>query len=349
MSLVYSFMELEMKDKNTLQLEIEEGKLKKRNFAHEIGQDSSGEIVKIQRDEDGNIVGSSPFDAKVYSRMKYGDPEAISAAARDIFTLIINNPKLLSLFSEGEVVFTNEARTVPTASYCIMTSLVNDFLNPYLTQNGLKPTESIRSERGGAISSDDYASLTTEQRRARVSQRGGFFSPENQAKLTGKKVILFDDLVITGTYETNQTSLLTSSGVLPEDIIPLYWIQINPEAGQNPTFEKDINQIAVKSLADLFDIFTKPGVQPSERIIKYVLPISDEQGNVIPEKQNDLLALCQRLLDGDGDPEKARNGRVTLQKLFETSLSLDGFGQMDRFKSGYALIGNLLKSISSNA
>ncbi len=342
-------MKTELRDNNPINLEGEISKLQKRNFAHELGQGKSGEVLKITRNSKGTIVASSPFDGKIYSRMKYGDPEAIETAALDVFNRIVNDPKLLSLFELNEVVFTNEARAVPTASFCIMVSLVNDFLNPFLTKNGLKPTETVRSERGGEISSDDYASLSIEQRQARAKQRVAFFSPDNKAKLIGKKVILFDDLVITGTYETNQTNLLLNSGVPAEDIIPLYWIQISPESGTNPIFEKELNQSAVRSLNDLFDIFTKPGVQPSERIIKYVLPITDEAGAIVPEKQTALLSFCERLLLGDGDELKAANGRATLIKLFQTSLSPDGFGKMIRFKAGYSLIENILKSINNNA
>ncbi|HCQ31841.1 TPA: hypothetical protein DIU27_05725 [Candidatus Collierbacteria bacterium] len=319
-------------------------KLKKRIFVHEIGPGEANQVVKITRNHSGEIISSRPFDGKLYSRMKYGDPSAIRTAASDVFNLIVSNSFLLSVFSNHEVVFTNEARDVPTASYCIMVSLVNDFLNPYLVKNYLKPTETVRSERRGEISSDDYASLTVKQRQARVGQRGGFFSPENVAKLTGKKVVLFDDLVITGTYENNQTSLLMNSGVSSDDIIPIYWIQISPEAGKNPTFEKELNQSAVKSLADLFDIFTLPGVQPSERIIKYVLPITDESGHIVPEKEGQLADLCERLCSGEGSEEKAKNGSATLLKLFNTSLSSDGFGTMDRFKAGYGLIESILKS-----
>ena len=89
-------MEHKIKDQTNL-LEIEEKKLKKRNFAHELGRGSAGEVVRIKRDVNGTIVSSSPFDAKIYSRMKYGDPEAIRTAASDVFDLIKNEPKLLSL------------------------------------------------------------------------------------------------------------------------------------------------------------------------------------------------------------------------------------------------------------
>jgi len=327
-------------------IEIEVQKLMKRNFSHELGQNASGEVIKIERDSSGQIISESPFDGRVYSRMKYGDPEAIRTAASDVFNLIINTPEIISLFKNNNVVFTNEAREVPTASYCIMVSLVNDFLNPYLVENNLMPAETIRSERGGEIAADDYASLSVEQRQARVNQRGGFFNDENKAKLQNKKVVLFDDLVITGTYERNQTNLLLSSGVKQEDIIPLYWIQINPETGKDPQFEKSLNQSAVKCLNDLFDIFTLPGVQPSERIIKYVLPIADDNNVIIPEKKQALLSLCVRLLNGNGDTEKAKYGKETLKKLFETSLTPDGFGKMARFEAGYQLIHELLKSQS---
>lgn len=318
-------------------------KLMKRNFVHEVGRDPHNKVTKIVRNDEGDVVATLPFDGKVYSRMKYGDPEAINLAASEIFKLITSNPKIFTIFKENKIVFTNEAREVPTASYCIMMSLVHKFLNPYLVENNLQTAETVRSERSGEIASDDYATLTTDQRQDRVRQRGGFFSDENLKKLVGKKVVLFDDLVITGTYETNQTRLLLASGVREEDIVPIYWIQINPETGKDPLFEKELNQSAVNSLSDLFGIFTLPGVQPSERIIKYVLSITDDNGNLLLEKQNELFNLAQRLVTGNGDPIKAANGKSTLKKLYETSLTPDGFGQMERFKAGYRLIENVLR------
>ncbi len=323
-------MEKNLKIRRLESAEIETARLPQRNFVYEVALQNE-EPIEIHRDQNGDVVSSSPFDAETYSRMKYGDPRAIKFAAERLFQKIICDPMLLGLFDNSEVVFTNEARSVPTASYCIMVSLVTEFLNPYLVSRGLPPVECVKSERGGEIAADDYASLSQNERQERARQREAFFTRENQAKLKGKKVILFDDLVITGTYERNQAELLVKSGVEPQDIIPLYLIQVEEETGQDTSFEKKLNQTAVKQLDDLLEFFFIPGISVSERILKFVLPSPD------------LALFLQKLYDGNGQPDSADTGRLMLVKLYEAANSPDGFAKMDRLKAGVLILENFLK------
>lgn len=323
-------------------LEIERNKLLRRNFVHEIGRDADGATIRVLRDHSGHIIGSQPFDAAIYSRMKYGDPRMIKLAAQELFQKIVSDSKLLNLLRHGEVVFTNESREVPTASYTLMGILVGEYLNPFLSLMGSPSINIVRSERGGEIAGDDYASLSREQRQARIHQRGAFFSEENRRQLLGKKVILFDDLVITGTYEDNQIRLLTESGVKPDDIVPLYWVQIEPEAGQDPVFEKQLNQAAVRNLDDLADIFLIPDVEISERILKFVLPITD-QDIIDPTRQAQLADFFRKLYAGNGKAAKAKLGQRTLIKLYTAANSSDGFSKMDSLKDGFSLLEDFLR------
>lgn len=326
-------------------IEHEVTKLRQRHFVHEVGLSRQGQTIKIVRDRDGNIVGHQPFDATTYSEMKYGNPDAIHQAAEEIFQLITSTPSLHSVFQTQEVAFTNEAREVTTASFTIMGVLVNDYLNPYLEHIGANPVIMVRSERAGIISASDYGGLTKEERQKRIKERGAYFRPDNEAKMVGKKVVLFDDLVITGSYEANQKDLLIKSGVAEADIMPLYWVQVEPTAGMDPTFEKRLNHTAVKSLDDLLRFAYHPDFAITERLLKYILPIVDESGMINPQKAAALKSFFEQLASGCGDSLKAKSGQETLLKLYYAATSSDGYATMDRFQPGFLVLDHYLRTL----
>jgi hypothetical protein len=310
-------------------LEQEHAKLHARAFVHEIGQTPARGIIEYFRDASGTVTHTKPFDAAPYSRMKYGNPPDIDLAAREVFGRITRDSSLLVHFFNGEVIITNEAREVPTASFTIMVQLVEQYLNPYLAKAGAKPVTWVRSERSGEISATDYGSLSSEERKKRIAGRGAFFSDENKAKLQGKKVILFDDLVITGTYENNQVRLLTEAGVPRQDIMKLYWVQIEPLTGLDPTFETRVNQTAVRTLPDLIPIVLTERFVPTERIIKYIFGVNDGDG----EKPDAIRQLFRSLCTTD-----STLGRAALDKFYQAMNTGDAYSSMPRFQKAYQIL-----------
>lgn len=309
-------------------------KMNSRYFVHEIGKDQAGQMIKIKRDSQGRVLSSTPFKATIYSQMKHGHPESIKTAAKELFEYILSTPTLLDNFLNYDVVVTNSAREVPTASFTIMKCLVENLINPYLTKLGKSPVAWIRSERAGAIASSDYGTMTKEEREKRMAERKPFFSEENKKKLVNKRVIVFDDLVATGTYEKSQSELLISSGVNPNDIIALYWIQINPETGKDPSFEAEVNYFAIKSISDLLPFFYMPDLVINERTLKYIMPTESTK----------LLEFFKDL----GEPKDkslTANGRSTLMKIYNAGHTNDGFRNMDRLNPGFVILENYLKEL----
>lgn len=336
--------ELNLADRNEY-LASQIAKLRKRHLVHEVGEDENHQMVEVRRNNQGGIESMIPFDATTYSLMKHGHPSAIRLAAEDLFQHIIADSNLLKDFLTFDVVVTNSAREVPTASFTIMKILVEDLLNPYLEKITDHRVIWIRSERAGKIAASDYGMMTKEERKKRMADRKPFFSDESKAKLVGKKVILFDDLVATGTYETSQSELLKSAGVPEENIIKLYWIQIEPETGLDPTFEAKINYAAVHSISDLLHFFYMPDLVINERTLKYVLPILNKDGVVDEDKAGNLMRFFKAL----GEPEDktlADSGRKTLQKIWRTGQTNDNYRQMERLRAGYDLLENYLKKLA---
>lgn len=328
---------------NSFYLEQELIKLRQRHFVHEVGRNFFGDPIEVFRNSQGNIIEELPFDATLYSRMKYGDPEAIKVAAKQFFDHIIRTPELQELILSDSVSFTNEARTVATASFTIMRELVDTWLNPYKKAIGGQPINIIRSDRAGEIAATDFATLSVEERKQRVAQRKAFFTPENQALLQQGKVFLFDDLVITGTYEQNQYNLLTSFGVKPENIVKLYWIQIEPHAGQDPTFEANINHAFVKSRQDLLHFIYQPEWEVTERVIKFVFGVADKNGEVNEAEFASLSEFFENLCSGNGNPVLIDAGLGVLRKFHTALHTEDGYGKMPRFAAGVELLDTLAR------
>ena len=314
-----------------------------RAYVSEVGKDENDRMVKIERDESGSVVSTVPYDAMAYSRMKHGDPEAIKDAAQEVFVRIITDDSIMKSLLENEVVITNSTRKVPTASFTIMKVLVEEFLNPYLKRVGASTIEWIKSERKGGLHAEDYSASRFEERERIMKERQPFFSEFSLRKLEGKKVILFDDLVATGSYEKNQRELLNDSGIRNEDIIPLYWVQMEKEASKNPKFEAEINYAGVKSLNDLLDFFYDPRLVINARAVKYIFSVRNPETKEIDgEKAEELKSFFKSLGEVPSNEKKQENGRDTLIKLYEAMKSEDGYSSMERFSDGFKILDEYL-------
>lgn len=326
-------------------LEFETTKLLKRHFIHEIGEGEGGQIIEVHRNAGGKIESKTSFDATTYSLMKHGHPGAIRQAAEELFRYIIADSDLFKNFLESDVAVTNSAREVPTASFTIMKVLVEGLLNPYLEKRTDRRVLWVRSERGGEIAASDYGTMSKEERIKRITERKPFFSKDNEAKLIGKKVILFDDLVATGTYEAGQSELLRSAGVPEESIFKLYWIQVEPKTGLDPAFEAKVNYAAIRSISDLLKFFYAPDLVINERTLKYILPILNMEGIVDETKVKDLMNFFRSL----GEPTDAaltESGRSTLRKIWQTGQTKDNYRQMERLRAGYDLLESYLAELA---
>lgn len=296
-----------------------------RTFVHEVGK-QDGTIVEYFRKGNGHISSIEEYDANCYSRMKHGDPDAIKTAASELFKKITTTPRFTNLIETHNFAITNSSRSVPTASFTIMQILVNEFLNPFLKMKEQNQIIWVKSSRAGEISQGDYGTLKTKRERdARMSKRQAFFEENELIKLTDKKVILFDDLVATGSYEQNQRKLLTSVGIRPNDILPIFWVQIEKSMQKNPEFEAAINYAAINSLSDLLNFFFDPRLIINARTLKYILSKSS------PE----LIPFFKALGTNLESPSKNTDGQNTLLKIFNAATSADNYAKMSRFKNGF--------------
>ncbi|MFC1609144.1 phosphoribosyltransferase family protein [Patescibacteria group bacterium] len=312
----------------------------KRYYVHEV--QSGMAKGSVLRNTGGTTWSSGNHVASQYSRMKYGDPEMIRLAAKELFnTIVWGDNGLKETFLSFPIAITNSARTVPTASFTIMKILVEDFLNPWLRENESSEVVWVRSGRAGKISEGDYGKLSDEARAARMAKRRAFFEREEAIKLHGRKVILFDDLIATGSYEKNQTELLLSSGVGRDDIIPLYWFKIEDHTAEhNPSFEATVNHAFVKKMSDLLAFFLEPELVINARTMKYIFS----------SEKDDLLRFFSALASGnDSRFQKYKDaGRQTLLKIYYAAKSSDGYWKMDRFKEGFGVLNDFLLGIGSH-
>jgi hypothetical protein len=227
-----------------------------------------------------------------------------------------------------------------------MRVLVEQFINPHYEKLGASPVIWLQSQRKGSVSAEDYGKLSEADRLARMAKRQPSFTSADIEKLQGKKVIIFDDLIATGSYERNQTELLKSIGVKESDIVRLYWLQIDPEiARRDPSFEAEINYVSVKSLDDLLKFFYDPDLVINARTLKYILSVSSNEGQIIESKKRDL----EKFLSALGEPNdlaKESTGRKTLQKLYSAAFSEDAYYSLPRFAAGCQLLDSYIQSLN---
>ena len=133
-------------------------------------------------------------------------------------------------------------------------------------------------------------------------------SPVTQA---AKKIIIIDDVRITGAHEERLVHFLEEEGF--QEVFFIYIAELKEQT--DPFIEYTINHQAILEIQDLLEIWFQEGFRLNARVCKYLLGHSD------PIK---LAKFAQNL------PEKwCRN--------IAEGMRLDGYTQMDMYKDNWKI------------
>lgn len=205
------------------------------------------------------------FQPRDYSRFKYGDgniaerwgDELARAFWHEVFRFLPDDRPTVALPSP----FCH----IPTASFFMhrqFLARLNRLLvadgRPVLLESKIFRTVTYR---------DDYGSLTAAERLRLI---GNDSFQLDRDFLEGKRLLLLDDIRITGSHEMVIERALDSHDLLDCPRFFLFFAELTDHS-IHPNIENYLNNYAMKSLADLLEIIRGGHFQLNTRVVKWVL------------------------------------------------------------------------------
>jgi hypoxanthine phosphoribosyltransferase len=246
------------------------------------------------------------FDPISYSQYKYGD-----GATADDYAC-----SLLELFEEKNVLSKDEHyflcgsayKQAPTAAISIAQALFNSLLDKGYRVNSFKVN--------GQSYTQDYSELSASDRGRMLANIRLSLDDNTTKKVKGKKVIVIDDIRITGLHQKAMRTLLTDAGA--QEVIFGYVAILNKKSGQQCSkIEWHLNHQYVDSLDKLSRVMVKDQFLLNARICKYILgaPKNELADFLKIVSQGTLMDLLHMIeADGYHNDTKYVRGYLQLQK-----------------------------------
>lgn len=240
-------------------------------------------------DQHGN-----PFDALRYSQFKYGLGNAAEMYAKEMADFI--SCTYPYWFSENILGITSSAyKAVPTAS----DSIANALLSALEEKNAEKQHNcSIRKFKihRNRLFESDYGNLNHVERQKLMQQTD--LEIENPNFWANRKIIVVDDIWITGSHENRIRQLFASTKV--SEVLFIYVAEV--QGSISPTIEHSLNHAWVERLERLKPFFENPNCQLNARICKFLLSYADlsELKQFFEALQDWQLEKVCQAIQGDG-------------------------------------------------
>lgn len=231
---------------------------------------------------------SSPFDAKEYSRLKFGSEisakrmgyELADKFARDHIDILLNNEIIVTPSPYNEV---------QNAASRLTYHFINR-INVILTENsGRHVQSSIVSRHFSYV--NDYGFLDKEKRKALIDGDSFYLNKDFYKE---KFLIFLDDVKISGVHQRKLEEVLEDNGVFNE-VAFIYYAQY---LGSDAKIEAELNFAGIKDLDDYTNIILKePNFQFLVRPMKFLLsrPVSDFKNllkRIQPSQVEELYFNC---------------------------------------------------------
>lgn len=230
-----------------------------------------GELhIQTEGDEITPHLDEAFTDLGEYSQFKFGDGEIGSKYGSMLGRLVLEASQQTALLGEDEVLIASSAyRVAPPASETLV--------QPFVTSanNFARSIESNTAFRSFKISktkmaTDNYAAMSFEERSQTI--QNDLHLPEG-IDLEGRKVVILDDIRVTGLREAALKLLLDKAGV---EHASFYYILDAPQGREYPQTEAVINMNSVKNIEDILELAQQPGFVPNVRMCKFLLSQSNE-------------------------------------------------------------------------
>ncbi len=272
----------------------------------------------------------SPDLADLYSRMKYGDPRAVRAVAMLMVQEILADPEASCWVNDLKVVsITSSAYgQVPTAANAVALDLA------YLLKERGVSVEYLKIERLGDFGTTHYGNMLPDERLVRMRTRKIYIKPETQEKLRGAKLIIVDDVNVTGSHERTLNEAILTTQV--DDYLFCYFLNFSDAmADRDPQAEEYLNRAAVKTVLDLIPFFgedQKTGLpfRVNARAAKFLLATNpDDECSLDKQTKVEMLITFLKVISDE-----------VLVMVYTAATSTDGYSTNPRFKDGFRLVEN---------
>lgn len=275
-----------------------------KTFCHLLTKDGAGHFTDL---ETGHSLDSA---IQLYSRMKFGDVEAIESWSKAMATTFVAQLEakgsLYQMFQsagqKGEHVFLTApgVRNVISASNRLLWE-VGQRVNVWLSQAGL-PTMVCRQVARLGSGRSNYAQLSAAERKGRNKSTQSLI-PRSDYEDFPIHVVFLDDVEVTGsTAERAQRKSLAGGA---KSFHSVFALQVEPElAKASSGIEHELNHFLVSEKLDgvLASILAHPGYQPVQRTLRLLFH---------PRNQSDLVLFASTI------PE------VNLMRIYTGAMSND--------------------------
>lgn len=200
-----------------------------------------------------------------YSEFKFGNGEVGEKYGLMLGRLVLQGNQPETLLDESHVYIASSAyRVAPPASETLVHPFVDSANASAVEAGSLTQFERFKISKA-RMATDNYAAMTFEERSMTI--QNDLELPKG-LDLEGKKVVILDDIRVTGLREAALKLLLENAGVSHTSF---YYILNAPEGRKYPQTEAVININSVRTIEDVLELAQKPGFVPNVRMCKFLL------------------------------------------------------------------------------
>jgi hypothetical protein len=225
-------------------------------------------------------LSTAPFDAQLYSRLKFGSDRAARAMGHQLASACFR-AHADKLLAHDVVVFASPYNALPNAA-TLLTHHVIARLNELLVFAQGKHVEHSLVHRKVSYTAD-YGFLSAEQRRGLIAADS--FSL-NREFIRDKLLLFVDDVRITGAHEDKMRDVLAHEHLENEAM----FVYFASYTGDQPDIEGRLNFAAIAGLDDFITLTREPRHHVIIRPVKYVLgrPLAELEP-ALPRLADDTL------------------------------------------------------------
>lgn len=245
------------------------------------------------------------FEAAEYSRFKFGDNAIACKYGLELADAYVKEFEEELTEDADILIVPSPFHAIPTASYH-MTAQFVAALDLIRFKHGKKALQFAKISRNMTYT-EDYGEMNFEERVKLISSTTYSFDP---AQFEGKKVILTDDIRITGSHELVIRRLLESSGVTGNFRFVYFAELMNDSV--SPTYENILNYFEIKTVSDLISVFNSPTFVFNTRVVKFIL--KSEKNHFLKLTENSSSEKLRELV------KLAISNNYHLMKAYEQNL-----------------------------
>lgn len=234
-------------------------------------------------------------DLTEYSQFKFGNGEIGNKYGSSLGRLVLESSQKEFLLDEDEVYIASSAyRVAPPASETLVAPFVNSA--NAAAREVFSSTDFRRFKISKAkMATDNYAAMSFEERSNTI--QNDLLLPDG-LELEGKKVVILDDIRVTGLREAALRILLENAGVAHTSF---YYILDAPHGKKYPQTEAVININSVRNIWDVLEMAQSPGFVPNVRMCKFLLSQSVEDvERFLSSVPSGVAETIKHYIDADG-------------------------------------------------